>query len=72
MLNYISTQYWLRVETYIEFDKGPVEFLVVKSNDVSISVSVYSGFVVTSDCSSWELYMCYVSEIWDESRTYER
>lgn len=72
MLNYISTQLWVRVETYIEFDKGPVEFLVVKSNDVSISVSVDSGFVVTSDCASRELDMGYVSEIRVESRTYER
>ena len=60
------------METYIEFYKGPVEFLVVKSNDVSISISVYSSFVVTSDCYSRELHMGYVSEIRDESRTYER
>lgn len=60
MQNCISTQLWVRVETYIEFDKGPVEFLVVKSNDVSISVSVDSGFVVTSNCASRELDMGYV------------
>jgi len=45
--------------TYIEFEEGPVELLIVEADDVSVATSVHCDFVLASYCACWELYMGY-------------
>jgi len=45
--------------TYIEFEEGPVELLIVEADDVGVATSVDCDFILASHCACWEFHMGY-------------